>query len=216
MIDFIAKYWLEVFFSLIIAVLSGFVKHYYQLWKKEQESQKNEFWSNTKEELKQYNRELLEQKQSLLSSEDARLQEAIKIVKESNENLLRAVLEVQKKQFKTDCKYFLENANNISFEEFENLQDEYEIYKSLGGNGPGHTLFDLIQEKYSSQMMQKYQVDLLSENFGLKAMKNTQSPPLRAQYIPPEFINNRLNINSEGMTHHPQHLEKNQIEHKES
>ena len=144
MIDFIAKYWLEVFFGFIIAILSGFVKHYYQLWKKEQESQKNEFWSNTKEELKQYNRELLEQKQSLLSSEDARLQEAIKIVKESNENLLRAVLEVQKKQFKTDCKYFLENANNISFEEFENLQDEYEIYKSLGGNGPGHTLFDLI------------------------------------------------------------------------
>lgn len=164
MIDFIAKYWLEVFFSLIIGILSGFVKHYYQLWKKEQESQKNEFWTNTKEELKQYNRELLEQKQNLLSLEDAKLQEAIKIVKDSNENLLKAVLEVQKKQFKMDCKYFLEEASSISFEEFENLQDEYEIYKSLGGNGPGHTLFELVQEKYSSQTVIKDSVNSLTQH----------------------------------------------------
>ncbi len=163
MIDFIIKYWLEFFFGLIIACLSFCVKHYYQLWKKEQETQKNEFWDSTKEELKAYNKELLEQKEALLSSEDAKLQEAIKIVKQSNEILLKAVLEVQKKQFKTDCKYFLEEKNTISFEQFENLQDEYEIYKSLGGNGPGHTLFDLVQEKYSFQIGQNNQIKELQE-----------------------------------------------------
>jgi hypothetical protein len=33
MIDFIAKYWLEVIFSLIIAGVSFLAKHYYSLWK---------------------------------------------------------------------------------------------------------------------------------------------------------------------------------------
>ena len=32
---------------------------------------------------------------------------------------------------------------------------EYDIYKSLGGNGFGSALFELVQEKYSNQMMQK-------------------------------------------------------------
>lgn len=155
MIDFIIKYWLEVLFGIIIGVLSYFVKRYYQLWKKEKEFiDKN------------------------------RIDEGIKELKTSIDTLGKAVLEVQKKQFKIDCKFYLEDKHEISFEQFQNLQDEYEIYKSLGGNGPGHTLFELVQEKYSAQMMQKYQVDLLSENFDLQ-------PRI---YIPTSMNQNGTNI----------------------
>ena len=139
MIDFIIKYWLEVLFGIIIGILSYFVKRYYQLWKKE--------------------KELIDKN---------RIDESNKELKTSIDTLGKAVLEVQKKQFKTDCKFYLEDKHEISFEQFQNLQDEYEIYKSLGGNGPGHTLCELVQEKYGAQMMQKYQVDLLSENFDLQ------------------------------------------------
>jgi hypothetical protein len=38
MTDFIIQYWLEFLFGGIIAVLGFFVKHYYQLWKKEKET----------------------------------------------------------------------------------------------------------------------------------------------------------------------------------
>ena len=139
MLDFIFKYWLEVLFGIIIGILSFFLKRYYQLWKKEKEN-----------------------------IEKAKIEESIKEIKDSNAALAKAVLEVQKKQFKTDCKYYLEDKHEISFEQFQNLQDDYEIYKSLGGNGPGHTLFELVKDKYSMQMIQKYQVDLLSENFSLE------------------------------------------------
>ena len=155
MIDFIIKYWLEVLFGIIIGILSYFVKRYYQLWKKEKE-----FIDKT------------------------RINEGIKELKTSIDTLEKAVLEVQKKQFKIDCKFYLEDKHEISFEQFQNLQDEYEIYKSLGGNGPGHTLFELVQEKYSAQMMQKYQVDLLSENFDLQ-------PRI---YIPAQMNQNGTNI----------------------
>ena len=39
---------------------------------------------------------------------------------------------------------------------------EYDIYKSLGGNGFGSALFELVQEKYSNQMMQKDLTDKLA------------------------------------------------------
>lgn len=139
MFDFIVKYWIEFLFGIIIGVLSYFLKHYYYLWKKEKEN-----------------------------SEKARIEESIKDIKDSNATLLKSILEVQKKQFKMDCKFYLEDKQEISFEQFQNLQDDYEIYKSLGGNGPGHTLFELVKQKYTEQMLQKFQLDLLSENFDLQ------------------------------------------------
>ncbi len=164
MAEFITKYWLEVFFGLIITVLTFCVKHYYSLWKETQETKKNEFWAQVKSELKEENKEMLAQKAELLNSEDLKLQDAIKKVKDSNENLLKAVLEVQQKQFKNDCKFFLESTETITFEQFENLYNEYKIYQSLGGDESGAVLFELVQEKYSSQMMQKD----LSSRFNFK------------------------------------------------
>lgn len=189
MAEFIIKYWLEVVFTIIISILSFFVKHYYTLYKETQETKKNEFWSQVKTELKDENKELLAQKEAILNSEDAKLQKAIKEVKDSNENLLKAVLDVQKKQFKTDCKRLLEDNNNISFEEFEDLQDEYFIYKSLGGNGPGHNLFELIKDKYSFQVVQKNQLEQLADWPQLQQiMKNNntnQRQPIHYIYQPP-------------------------------
>lgn len=149
MIEFIVKYWLEVVFGLAVAVLTYFVKHYHSLWVEAKDNKQKELLDQVKEDLKGY------------------FQETIAKIDSSNRALLKAVFEVQQKQFKSDCKYLLEDTNNITFEQFENLHDEYNIYKSLGGNGSGSTLFDLVQEKYSSQMMQMDQVDLLSQNFEL-------------------------------------------------
>ena len=39
---------------------------------------------------------------------------------------------------------------------------EHDVYTSLGGNGFGTALFELVKEKYSSQMMQKDLTDNLA------------------------------------------------------
>lgn len=155
MIDFIAKYWLQTLFGIVVGVFSYFIKHYRSLWKESQENQKNKFWDEVKLELKADNKALLQEKETLLTLEDKKLEEAVDKVTESNNALLKAVLGVQRKQFVTDCRFLLEKKNEITFEEFEDLQEEYEIYKSLGGNGPGHNLFDLVKEKYSAQIISK-------------------------------------------------------------
>ena len=112
MIDFIVKYWLQVLFGLIAAGLGFMAKHYYGLWKKEKENKQNQILDSIKEELKTYNQEIVTQKEALLTSEDVRLQEAIKKVEESNNQLMNVVLGVYNKQFKNDCRYLLENVNN--------------------------------------------------------------------------------------------------------
>ena len=149
MAEFIAKYWLEVFFGLIVGVLTYFIKHYRKLWEAAENNKQEKILQDVKDELKSY------------------YQDMIKEVKASNSALLHAVFEVQQKQFRVDCQRLLETTNSITFEQFEDLHNEFEIYKSLGGNGTGTTLFDLVREKYSAQMMQKDQVDLLAENFDL-------------------------------------------------
>ncbi len=176
MTDFIIQYWLEFLFGGIIAVLGFFVKHYYQLWKKEKETQKNEFWAQAKQELEEYNRKLLDQKEKILASEDAKLQKAIGQIGDLHENLLHAVLEVQGKQFKTDCKTLLETPNSITFEQFETLTMEHDVYTSLGGNGFGTALFELVKEKYSSQMMQKDLTDNLAGQLNNNNQNNNNKP----------------------------------------
>ncbi len=158
MIDFIAKYWLQTLFGIVVGVFTYFIKHYRTLWKESQENQKNKFWDEVKVELKADNKALLQEKEALLTLEDKKLEEAVKKVTESNESLLKAVLGVQRKQFITDCRLLLEKKNEITFEEFEDLQGEYEIYKSLGGNGPGHNLFELVKDKYGAQVINKKEI----------------------------------------------------------
>lgn len=177
MVEFIAKYWLEVIFSLIIGILSYLARYFYKLYRKEQEAQKKELLDSIKEELKNYNEEQLIQQRLVLSSEDDKLQEAIKQVESSNSKLLSAVLEVQGKQFKNDCRQLLESKAGITYEQFDHLHAEFEIYKSLGGNGTGETLFDLVSSKYESQMMQQDQVTLLSRNFDFSHKPIIYPPP---------------------------------------
>ena len=144
MAEFIAQYWLEVLFGLIVTAISFCAKHYYDLYKKAKDTTQNQIVTELKDELKNYT------------------QEALIELRKSSTAVVHAVLEVQGKQFKTDCKNLLETPNSITFEQFETLTMEYDIYKSLGGNGFGSTLFELVQEKYSSQMMQKDLTDNLA------------------------------------------------------
>lgn len=158
MAEFIAQYWLEVLFGLIVTAISFCAKHYYDLYKKAKDTTQNQIVTELKNELKNYT------------------QEALIELRKSSTALVHAVLEVQGKQFKTDCKNLLETPNSITFEQFETLTMEYDIYKSLGGNGFGSTLFELVQEKYSSQMMQKDLTDNLAGQLNSNNQNNNNKP----------------------------------------
>ena len=59
MIEFIIKYWIEFLFGAIIGILSYFVKHYYKLWKSEEENKQSEKFKEGIKEIQRINDTLL-------------------------------------------------------------------------------------------------------------------------------------------------------------
>ena len=51
MIDFIIKYWLEFLFSIVVAGLGFFARHYYKLWQGAQKAQKEKMRSDILKEM---------------------------------------------------------------------------------------------------------------------------------------------------------------------
>ena len=153
MLQFIAQYWLEALFTLALGILGYLAKKFYSLWQYEQQTRKTNAEEALKNELKTYNESLMQEQKTLLDNENLKLQETIEEVKAANKKLLSAVLEVQRKQFKNDCYRLLEDDVIISIDQFENIYNEYVIYESLGGNGYGSTLFDLVRDKYCNQSL---------------------------------------------------------------
>ena len=170
MLQFIAQYWLEALFTLALGILGYLAKKFYSLWQYEQQTRKTNAEEALKNELKTYNESLMQEQKTLLDNENLKLQETIEEVKAANKKLLSAVLEVQRKQFKNDCYRLLEDDVVISIDQFENLYNEYEIYKSLGGNGYGSTLFDLVEEKYRNQAFTTDTANAFIDKLGLREL----------------------------------------------
>ena len=149
MLDFIIKYWLEALFTLITVALGFFARHYYNLWRESQESQKEKM------------------REDIIKQMQDETQKKFDNYEKKIEQLLHVVLEVQGKQFRADCQELLDCQDQITYAVYNNLHNEYEMYKSLGGNGLGEELFGLVQSKYEGQLMLKDQVGILTERLGV-------------------------------------------------
>ena len=136
MVDFIIKYWVQTLLGLIIGALSFACKKIYDLYQSE--------------------------KQRLVEKEQVRLKKDLddttaKVNKESLEgdivlqkqiDAMRAgILSIQGKTFKQECRELLQEGREISLVEFEAIQEDYNVYKSLGGNHDGDTLFNMVLQK---------------------------------------------------------------------
>lgn len=64
--------------------------------------------------------------------------------------LRNAVKILLRGDIKRACKYHLKKGK-ITFEEFSELQEEFEVYESLGGNGSAHSLFERVQKLFENQ-----------------------------------------------------------------
>lgn len=141
MLEFIAKYWLEFLFGLIASGLGVACKKIYKLYKAEKKHQttkeQKEFYDGLQNLIKEGNKASIEG--------DQILQEQINVVKDG-------VLSIHKKNFKQDCRELLSENHDINLAEFEALQEEYGIYKSLGGNHDGDTLYHMVEEKATNNL----------------------------------------------------------------
>lgn len=148
MFEFIAKYWVEFVFGIIAAWLLGKVKHFQDLEKQQQE--------NIRKALEEKIIKDVDEKISTLSnastSEDKVLHSQLDNLDAKVDNMSKAILSMQGKQFRETCKELLQDNYVISTEEYLECIKDHDAYNGIGGNHQGDLLFKAVCKKYNSQV----------------------------------------------------------------
>lgn len=144
MLDFITKYWIEFLFGLIVSGMGIFFKHYLKLLKNEQKNEKNEFLKIIKKEISAEFSKALDNEQNL--------QKQIDDLNKNSMCLQKGILSLQRRTFEEDCKELLHEYHDISLEEYEQLTEDHDIYKKLGGNHNGDKLYELVMKKVENTL----------------------------------------------------------------
>ena len=147
MLDFIVTYWLEFLFGLIAALVTFLIKQYYNLQKKVH----NQLRDNFEEEIIEAINSSLKKEQEKTNKEIASAKEEILKVHKSTDILKTGLLNVQRKNFMEFCYLLLEPDHIITKEEYENIEEDHEVYNALDGNHKGDELFRVVSEKYFNQ-----------------------------------------------------------------
>lgn len=147
MLDFVITYWLEFLFGLAAASITFLIKRYYDLRKKEQNQGRSDFKTEIigaindsfKEEREKTNQEITSIKDEVLKVHD------------STQTLKAGLLNVQGKNFMEQCYFLLESGHIITKEEYEDIEEDHDVYNALDGNHKGDELFRVVSEKYFNQ-----------------------------------------------------------------
>ena len=137
MVNQIIWYWLTFIFGVIAAGLTYLVTQYYKMWKELKDNAFQKQLDELRKEMQQYTKD------------------AVKETEESHKKLYKAVLDMYARQFIAKCDAYLRYGGAISNEDYNNLYHDFEVYRSLGGNGLGEKKFTKLEERISDkQMMQ--------------------------------------------------------------
>lgn len=147
MLDFIVTYWLEFLFGLVAALITFLIKQYYSLSKKVHNQQRDNF----EEEIIEAINSSLKKEQEKTNKEIASAKEEILKVHKSTDILKTGLLNVQRKNFMEFCYFLLEPDHIITKEEYEDIEEDHDVYNALDGNHKGDELFRVVSEKYFNQ-----------------------------------------------------------------
>ena len=140
MIQFIIKYWIQVFFGIVVTGLGMCIKHYYKIVQAYKKNEQNILINQIKEEVET---SILPIKKLIDEVNNNN-----NILAQDFKNIKLGVLTLMKNTFKKHCSKILESDCKISLQEFNELQEEHEAYNKLGGNHTGDQLFEMICNKY--------------------------------------------------------------------
>lgn len=65
----------------------------------------------------------------------------------------KGFLYILKRSYFEDCERLLDPEHTITYDEFQAISDDHDLYKEFGGNGRGDSNFELIKSKYHEQTL---------------------------------------------------------------
>ena len=150
-----------------------FIRHYKKLYDSQEKNKEEKLWMNINKAIKEDHQQTLNEvwargdkfeadrqqllddfyaREKALKEEDNKIYQSVDNLRGDMNVLKGGILSIQGRGFKHDCRQLLEDGHVITLNEFEALDAEHNIYKSLGGNSHGDALFDLVKIKYSAQV----------------------------------------------------------------
>lgn len=145
MLQFIAQYWLQVLFGLLISGGGLYLKHLKKIIVSYREDEREDFHEII---IKEVGDKISTSLKPIIEKID-NIEETNKILTNKISIVEKGLLSVMGSNFKRRCEAFLQPEHEISLQEFNELQEDHEAYNALGGNHIGDQLFDLVCEKYS-------------------------------------------------------------------
>ena len=155
--DFIAKYWLQVLFGLVVTIVSARYKKIKNWWKEIKDEKEKKKKAERMAEVKACIDELKPMLEDIAKQSiegDTSLREEIDSLNEKLVALNNGILAIQGDNFKAKCRTILKDEKtHIDFKTFENLRHDHNAYKALGGNSDGDELFELVKHRYENQQV---------------------------------------------------------------
>lgn len=159
LLEWIAKYWLEVVFTLLCSGAAFVIRHHVKLIINDKKRRQDDL-------LESIDKKFDEQKTGMKEQMSECYSNLITVVNESNEKSMAedvkihgeidaikgGMLSVQGRAFKAECRRLLEDSHIITLNEYESLLQEHITYNNLGGNHEGDGLFSMVQAKYKNQL----------------------------------------------------------------
>lgn len=150
MLEWIAKYWLEVLFGLIITGMGLGMRKIWKMYKDAQIIRHKE----EREEISHEIDEKIKMQNEHMAKADERITNEIRNIENSVNKIIKGLLSVQGQTFRAACRRLLETNHSITVDEYEQIVRDHEAYNSLGGNHIGDNLFKLVETKFSNQTTQ--------------------------------------------------------------
>ena len=152
LINFIIEYWIEWLFGIVALGVGLWLKRWYKLEKDKmiqiQKEKAEELRAEVKDEI------ITKVKTMIHELEDTNKKQSadIEALYCAQENLTTGILSLQGKQYKEFCRFLLTPGHEITIDEYEQEELDYNAYKGLGGNGKGDTLHQSVVTKYEAQI----------------------------------------------------------------
>ena len=171
-LEWLGKYWLEWLCGLIATGALFFAKHYIKIQKQvNEEKQKDKEQNMCNKIISNFDEKISEVK-TLSNDKESQLYKSVQTVQNnldksdkiifddlsnihSEVNIIESgILSIQGKQFRDMCEDLLQQ-DHISVDEYQEFEEEYSVYKKLGGNHRGDALHERVVAKFDKQSSKK-------------------------------------------------------------
>ena len=149
-LDWLGRYWLEWLCGLIAGGALFFAKHYIKMQKQISEDK----WKDKEKNMCGKIITTLENKiqgvEDKSAAEDIIIHNELDKIHSEVDTIESGILSIQGKQFREMCEDLVKQ-DYITIEEYEEFEEEYAVYKSLGGNHRGDSLHARVVAKCDKQ-----------------------------------------------------------------